>query len=290
VVLGGDGNDQHFGTSAKELAMNHLIRSFGMGFLQKGFYGYESSKTNSLDNKLFRYAFHNRKIMNILYGDAFGFSPGELKALGLKNPAISNYGLPKGTHPSRDFDEFFFQRQYFVDVKQVINEVILFKAGQNAALRDINIAFPYMDKDLAAFLAGLPREFRFAGSYRDLLKGRGKSKVIHRKLFADSMPKELSTKKKQGGFAPLPLFFQSADNLNLVEKVILQSDLMNSGINREWITRFIQRYRQENSGKPNWFWYSQLQAFKLFNLLVLAVWWETVIKGKSVNRLTDLSK
>jgi asparagine synthase (glutamine-hydrolysing) len=290
IVLGGDGNDQHFGTSAKELAMNRLIRSFGMGFLQKSFYRYERKKTDSHDDKLFRYAFHNRKILNILTMDAFGFTQGELNALGLKNADSGNYGLPAGLKPSRDFEEFFFQRQYFVDVKQVINEVILFKAGQNAALRDINIAFPYMDKDLAGFLSGLPRDFRFAGSYGDLLKGHGKSKVIHRKLYASSMPKELSTKKKQGGFAPLPLFFQSANNLDLVEKVILQSGLINSGINMAWITQFIQRYRQENQGKSNWFWYSQLQAFKLFNLLVLAVWWETVINGRSVNRLSELIK
>jgi asparagine synthase (glutamine-hydrolysing) len=290
IVLGGDGNDQHFGTSAKELAMNHLIRSFGMGFLQKAFYRMESKRTSSHDDNLFRYAFHNRKILNILYGDAFGFSPGELKSLGLKNADSRKYGLPTGLKPSRDFDEFFFQRQYYVDVKQVINEVILFKAGQNAALRDINIAFPYMDKDVAAFQSQLPRGYRFAGEYKDLLKGRGKSKVIHRKLFAASMPKELMTKKKQGGFAPLPLFFKSTANLDLTEKVILQSGLINSGINMSWVTEFIQRYRKENQGNPNWFWYSQLQAFKLFNLLVLAVWWETVINGRSVKRLTDLIK
>jgi asparagine synthase (glutamine-hydrolysing) len=270
--------------------MNHLIRSFGMGFLQKAFYRMESKRTSSHDDNLFRYAFHNRKILNILYGDAFGFSPGELKSLGLKNADSRKYGLPTRLKPSRDFDEFFFQRQYYVDVKQVINEVILFKAGQNAALRDINIAFPYMDKDVAAFQSQLPRGYRFAGEYKDLLKGRGKSKVIHRKLFAASMPKELMTKKKQGGFAPLPLFFKSTANLDLTEKVILQSGLINSGINMSWVTEFIQRYRKENQGNPNWFWYSQLQAFKLFNLLVLAVWWETVINGRSVKRLTDLIK
>ncbi len=290
IVLGGDGNDQHHGTSAKELAMNHMIRKYGMDFIQKMYYNYEKKRTTSKDDKIFRYAFHNRKILNILYMDAFGFSQGELKALGLKNAIISNYGLPAGIKPSLDFDEFFFQRQYYVDVRQVIDEVILFKAGQNASLRDIDIAFPYMDKDLAAFLAGMPRAYRFAGAYNELLKGHGKSKIMHRKSYADSMPKELSTKKKQGGFAPLPLFFQSESNLHLAEQVILQSGLCDAGLNREWITRFINGYRQENQGKANWFWYSQLQAFKLFNLLVLAVWWEIVINGKPADRLTELIK
>ena len=201
-----------------------------------------------------------------------------------------SYGVPESVKPSRDYDEFFFQRQYFVDVKHVINEVILYKAGQNAALRGINIAFPYMDYDLAAFIAGLPRNLRFEGEYMDIIKGRGKSKITHRKLYSSAMPDELSKKKKQGGFAPLPLFFQSAANLDLTEKIILQSDLVNSGLNITWITRFIQRYRIENRKTPNWFWYSQLQAFKLFNLLVLAVWWGTVINGSSAKRLNELIK
>jgi len=290
VILGGDGNDQHHGTFAKELAMNHLIRRSGMGFLQKGLYNYTKKQTSYQDDNLFRYGFHNRKILNILYMDAFGFSDGELGAIGLKDVKLSNYGVPDTIKSSRDYDEFFFQRQYFVDVKHVINEVILFKAGQNAALRGINIAFPYMDKDVAGFIAGLPRNLRFEGEYMDIIKGRGKSKITHRKLYSSAMPDELSKKKKQGGFAPLPLFFQSAANLDLAEKVILQSGLADSQLNMIWIKEFIQRYRVESQKTPNWFWYSQLQAFKLFNLLVLAVWWETVINGSSAKRLNDLIK
>ncbi|MBK9359006.1 MAG: asparagine synthetase B family protein [Bacteroidales bacterium] len=290
VILGGDGNDQHHGTFARELALNHFIRKSGINFLQKGFYNFTNSLTEAKDDNLFRYGFHNRKILNILTMDAFGFSKGELKALGLNKPDINRYGAPAGIKPSGDFDEFFFQRQYLVDVKQVINEIILFKAGQNAALRGMNIAFPYMDMELAKFIAGLPRELRFQGSYADLLKGKGKSKVLHKNLYSSSMPDALSMKKKQGGFAPLPLFFQSADNLNLTEKIILQSGLADSGINMSWIAQFIKRYRQENQKASNWFWYSQVQAFKLFNLLVLAVWWESTFNGKSVNKLEELIK
>ncbi|MDO9255323.1 MAG: asparagine synthase-related protein [Bacteroidales bacterium] len=290
VVLGGDGNDQHHGTFAKELAMNHLIRSSGMGFLQKGLYNYTRKQTSYQDDNLFRYGFHNRKILNILYMDAFGFSDGELGAIGLKDVKLSNYGVPDSIKSSGNYDEFFFQRQYYVDVKHVINEVILFKAGQNAALRGLNIAFPYMDNDVASFIAGLPRNLRFEGEYMDIIKGRGKSKITHRKLYSSAMPDELSKKKKQGGFAPLPLFFQSAANLDLAEKVILQSGLANSQLNMNWIKEFIRRYRIESQKTPNWFWYSQLQAFKLFNLLVLAVWWETVLNGSSAKRLSDLIK
>ncbi|MHC1774076.1 MAG: asparagine synthase-related protein [Lentimicrobium sp.] len=289
VILGGDGNDQHHGTFAKELAINHFIRSSGMGILQKAFYKYTNNVTHDRDNNLFRYGFHNRKILNILYMDAFGFSKGELASMGLKNPALSNYGLPAGLKPSKDYDEFYFQRQYLVDVKHVINEIILYKAGQNAAFRGLNIAFPYMDNDLAAFITNLPRELRFEGSYLDILKGQGKSKVLHKKLYSSAMPDELSKKKKQGGFAPLPLFFQSEENLNFVERIVLQSDLGKSGLNMDWIKQFIHRYRVESKNSPNWFWYSQLQAFKMFNLLVLAVWWETVINGKSVNKLDELT-
>ena len=289
IVLGGDGNDQHFGTSAKELAINHVIRNSGARFVQKTINSFEDGKANPKDGREFRYAFQNRKILNILCADEFGFLSGELKSLGLKKPSASRYGLPAGVRQSGNFEEFFFQRQYHVDVRQVIQEVILFKAGQNAALRNINLAFPYMDQDMAGFLATLPRDYRFTGSVKDLIRGRGKSKVIHRLSYSASMPKELSTKKKQGGFAPLPLFFQSQENLDLVERVILNSGMCESGIDKNRVAGFIREYRAENLRPANWFWYTQVKAFRLFNLLILAVWWEIHIKGRKGTKLEEFA-
>jgi asparagine synthase (glutamine-hydrolysing) len=102
------------------------------------------------------------------------------------------------------------------------------------------------------------------------------------------MPPELSGKKKQGGFAPLPIFFKSDANLDLIEKVILQSGITEMGLNSAWIQQYVNRYRKERSDQSNWFWYTQLQAFRMFNLLVLSVWWEMVINGRNVNTLDEL--
>jgi asparagine synthase (glutamine-hydrolysing) len=288
VVLGGDGNDQHHGTSGKELAMHLLASKTGMGLAQKILYQYEQSRTNLSDDKAFRIAFHNRKILNILYNDAFGFGKGELGAMGLKNINVNRYGIPSTVNSARNFNELYYQHNYFVDVKQVINEVILFKAGQNASLRNINIAFPYMDQEISSFLSTLPRKLRFSGTFKEILKGQGKSKFVHKKLYFNDLPKEVSTKKKQGGFAPLTIFFKSGENLDLVSKVILNSGICKSLLNENWVNEFIHRFKASNSSTPYWFWYSQLNAFRLFNLLVLAVWWETMINGKKADQLTEL--
>jgi len=288
VILGGDGNDQHHGTSGKELAMHLLASKTGMSVAQKILYRYERSKTHLNDDKGFRLAFHNRKILNILYNDAFGFGKGELGAMGLKNAQVTHYGIPSDIEKALDFNDLYYQHNYFVDVKQVINEVILFKAGQNAALRDIRIAFPYMDQEISDFLSSLPRKLRFSGSFKEIVKGQGKSKFLHKRLYFNDLPKEVSTKKKQGGFAPLTIFFKSEENLKLTKEVILRSGICNGLVNENWVREFIARFQISNNSDPYWFWYSQLNAFRLFNLLVLAVWWDTTIKGINANYLSEL--
>jgi asparagine synthase (glutamine-hydrolysing) len=288
IMLGGDGNDQHHGTSGKELAMHLFASKSGLSILQKAFYAFDQSRTILKDNKEFRLAFHNRKILNILYNDAFGFGSGELKAMGLADAPAKGYGIQEGLNDSKSFDDLFFQHNYFVDVKQVINEVILFKAGQNAAFRNIPLAFPYMDREISEFLVSLPRELRFSGTPKEVIRGYGKSKFIHKRLYQNDLPKEVSGKKKQGGFAPLTIFFRSDSNIELVRQVILGSGICKNILNETWISGFIDSYKSYNSKKPYWFWYSQLNAFRLFNLLVLAVWWETIMNDKTANQLSDL--
>jgi asparagine synthase (glutamine-hydrolysing) len=288
IMLGGDGNDQHHGTSGKELAMHLMASKTGLGILQKIFFAFDQSKTKLNDNKQFRLAFHNRKILNILYNDAFGFGPGELKAMGLASFSTDGYGIEKGLKDSKTFDGLFSQHNHFVDVKQVINEVILFKAGQNASLRNIVLAFPYMDLEVSEFLATLPRELRFSGTPKEVFRGKGKSKYIHKTLYRNDLPKEVSGKKKQGGFAPLTIFFKSNDNIELVRQVILGSGICKNLLNETWVNGFVDSFKSYNSIKPYWFWYSQVNAFRLFNLLVLAVWWETIMNDKKATQLTDL--
>jgi asparagine synthase (glutamine-hydrolysing) len=289
IILGGDGNDQLHGTAGKELALNYRLKKMGLAPLQNLLSHTLAAKAFDKDNMYFRIKFHNDKIYNILKSDNFGFSPSEAQILlnfnsRMEKPPYLNR-LPKGV---KSFDEFFMVHNYFGDIMQVINEVILFKASKMAALHNNQLTFPYMSTAMYNFLSTVPRELKFRGSLVDLSKGRGVSKYLHKSYLKPKLPTEITNRKKQGGFAPLPIFFQSNENRKLFQSIVAKSSICNELLNADKVRAFLTGYDHLAEQPSYWFWYSQVKAFQYFNLLMLTVWWEMMFEGKEISNLNEL--
>ncbi|MEA3445300.1 MAG: asparagine synthase C-terminal domain-containing protein, partial [Bacteroidota bacterium] len=289
IILGGDGNDQHHGTAGKELALHFNLKKKGLQPIQKLLSSLSGMSIFNKDNKFFRMKFHNEKILNILKSDVFGFSPSQQKAI--LNAGINVYPplylsrLPK-SHSS--FDELYFIHNYFGDIKQVINEVILFKASKMASLFENSLSFPYMSTDMYNFLMTLPRDLKNKGSVDDMAKGRGISKFLHKNYLKPKLPKEITERKKQGGFAPLPIFFKNDEQRKKIADFILSSSICTDFFKQSAIEDFVTGYNNDLQKGAYWFWYSQVKATQYFNLLALAVWWEMMINGKKGDNLFNL--
>jgi asparagine synthase (glutamine-hydrolysing) len=289
IILGGDGNDQLHGTAGKELALNYRLKKMGAAPLQNLLSHILATKAFDKDSVYFRMKFHNDKIYNILKSDNFGFSPFEAQKLlnsklPITKPPYLNK-LPKGV---KSFDEFFMVHNYYGDIMQVINEVILFKASKMAALHNNQLTFPYMSTAMYNFLSTVPRELKFKGSIIDLSKGRGTSKYLHKAYLKPKLPDEITNRKKQGGFAPLPIFFQSNENRKLFQSIVAKSSITNELLNAEKVNTFLTGYDHLAEQPSYWFWYSQVKAFQYFNLIMLTVWWEMMFEGKEISNLNEL--
>ncbi|MCF8371471.1 MAG: asparagine synthetase B family protein [Bacteroidales bacterium] len=289
IILGGDGNDQHHGTSGKELALHFKLKQKGLQPFQKMVSAMSGMPLFNKDNKFFRIKFHNEKILNILKSDVFGFTSSQMKnilAPGIQvgKPLYLNH-LPKSYN---GFDEFYFIHNYFGDIKQVINEVILFKASKMASLYDNALSFPYMSTDLYNFLMTLPRELKCKGTVDEMSKGKGVTKFLHKNYLKPKLPKEITERKKQGGFAPLPIFFRDEANRKQIADFILNSTASNELFNRPAIQEFIEDYNKGLAAGSYWFWYSQVKATQYFNLLSLTVWWEMMMNGKKGENLESI--
>lgn len=286
VILGGDGNDQHFGTGSKELALHYNFSKKGIIHLQKMFSGLNSLKPFNNDNILFRSQFYNDKILHVLKGDSFGFKLHELKKLA-KNPG--KFDIQKHLHniPDnlKDFSELYFAHNYFGDIKQIVNEVILFKASKMASMFQNPLSFPYMNTEIYDFLKTLPRELKSKGSVEDLSKGKAVSKFLHKNYLKPKLPTEITSRKKQGGFAPLPLFFKDNNQREKFVKFILSSDVSKEFLSEKYLQNFFKEYDNSANQPGYWFWYKQVKAFQFFNLAVLAVWWEIFINNKSATEV-----
>jgi asparagine synthase (glutamine-hydrolysing) len=286
VILGGDGNDQHFGTAGKELALNYKFKKKGYSIAQNIFASFGSMGIFDKDNIFFRSQFHNEKILHIQKSDNFGFKAHDLKRL---SKVKHNFGPHKYLEPVpktfTSFDEFYFTHNYFGDIKQVINEVILFKASKMSSMFGNNLSFPYMNTEIYDFLKTLPREFKCKGSLDDLSKGKGISKFLHKNYLKPKLPTEITDRKKQGGFAPLPIFFKDNKQRKKLEQFVLESDAAKQLFSEKYLRKFFSAYDSTVETGGYWFWYKQVKAFQFFNLIVICLWWEIFINDKSKEEL-----
>ena len=153
------------------------------------------------------------------------------------------------------------------------------------------ISFPYMSTELYDFLKQLPTELKFRGTLDELAAGKGKSKYLHKQYLHAKLPEEITNRKKQGGFAPLPIFLKNNHQRKLIFDFIKNSGAVKVLFDQAKIDTLLLKYDKLSTQNGYWFWYQQVQANKIINLLTLSVWWEMVINKKSdAQSIADLVK
>lgn len=281
VILGGDGSDQYFGTSGREVALRYLAARAGLCPLLSGASSLLSSELFDTGGKLSRVRFHLDKILHVLEVDSFGFSDSALRAL-LRNPQDFAPALPPRAD-TRSFARLYTQHALESDLSVVIHRVILFKASRMARMFGNNLVFPFMDLELFRFLRELPVGLKCkGGSVLDIARGRCVSKYLLKHCYKPLLPEAVTSKKKQGGFAPMPLFFSDGARRARLREFILSSGILDSYLRRDAVGKFLADYDRDLHRAGSWFWYRQNKALRYFSLLSLAVWWEEFVEGKEV--------
>ena len=141
-----------------------------------------------------------------------------------------------------------------------------------------NLVFPFMDMELFRFLQELPVSLKCKGdSVLDIARGRSVSKYLLKYHYKPLLPEAITSKKKQGGFAPMPLFFRDKARRARFKEFILSSGIMGDYLRRDAVEKFLADYEQVADQAGGWFWYRQNKALQYFNLLTLVVWWEEFV-------------
>lgn len=272
IILGGDGNDQVYGTGMHHLSLHHLSKKYGIKHLQTLLSALISGTNHS---KLSKIDFHNSKIRNVDSQSSFGFNEKELKKL-LKNKGdkLNTNFIKINDLKIKSFEDLFKSHTYYKDFMHDGCSLIIYKAANMARLFDQNLSFPYMDKDSIDFVFSLPREMRIPGTVKEMAKGNSPSKYLHKKYLKPKIPREITERKKQGGFAPLPKFFKDEKRRRMIYEIIRNSPLSEEIFDKDQLEAFFRQYEIICNTKDAWFWHQQSMAFKLFNLLTLTVWWQ----------------
>lgn len=279
VILGGDGSDQYFGTACRELALRYIATRCGIIPLMKigktllGMVGASDS------HSLFKPYFRLQSICNAMDGDLFGFTR---HATRLLMPHCHAKYRTAVKPDNSSWNALYMQHRKAIDIEKTINQVILFKASRLADMMGNNMAFPFTDLRLQLLLDKLPMQWLcHATSVKDVARGRFTAKYLLKACYRPLLPTEITAKKKQGGFAPMPIFFADDTRRRRLADFILSSSCCGELLNRRHAEAFLRRY-DTTSGSNSWFWFRQNQAIKFFNLLTLAIWWEEFIKNKEV--------
>lgn len=285
VILGGDGSDQYFGTSGREIALHYLLSKYRLAPLARMAYGVLSRPAFDEKDRFYRLRFHLDKILHILQGDLFGFPRFRLNKMVRHPDMLAGETLVRPQTAS--FERLYTQHIYVTDIEKVINQVILFKASAMAALFGNTMAFPYMDLELYRFLQTVPVGCKcYGASAKAIAKGEGISKYLLKQHYRPLLPEPITSKKKQGGFAPMPLFFRDPQRRSRIADYILESAVCRHYLRREEVQAFLGRYDGQARQEGRWFWYRQNRAIQYFNLFTLALWWERFIEGERGNRYT----
>jgi len=284
VVMGGDGNDQLFGTASQQIALHFLGKKYGFQLVQKLAQSLTHLSFFQQDNALFRFRFHNRAILDVLDRENFGFSEqhvGQLLNLKMKEDAN---GWRKYHN---NFDELYNLRNFYIDIRTIANEAILYKAARMSELHGVPLTFPYMDLDIYRFLTRLPRQLKTKGSLKDLMKGHGVSKFLLKKTVKAKLPVEVSSRKKQGGFAPLGVMFADNALRHKIFQYIRESEASRALFNLKFVNSFFEAFDGSSDKVSYWFWFDQIRGNQLLNLLLLTLWWDIFIERDFRKQFSD---
>lgn len=286
VVLGGDGSDQLFTAALKEVAFKYKFKRNNLAPVQNLFSAVSKNSFFEKDNVFFRARFHNDKILGILRPDQFGFQKYQVKQLlGIKS-VVEHPVLAEIPEKYQTFDDLFNLRNFFVDIKQNSTEVIINKASRISQMYNVNLAFTYIDNDVFDFVRKLPRNLKVKGNIDEIAKGKGVSKYLLKALIKPKLPTEVTSRKKQGGFSPLEMFFSDSNKRQKIYAYMLNSDIASGFFNKSFLKKFFDAYESSVAGNY-WFWYKQTMANRMINLLVMALWWDIFIMKKEGKTLGD---
>ncbi|MCF8332347.1 MAG: hypothetical protein K9H84_07845 [Bacteroidales bacterium] len=276
VILGGDGNDQFFGTRSREMAIKYYMQKSGLQLFQKAF-----RKTLMNSPKLFRYGYHNNAILNALETDEFGFTREQIKKLFSNTPIPHQKKIRSSWFDS--YNQLYFNRNYNTDILKSAAQIIVHKANMTTHASKLNVVFPYSDPTVFDFVNSLPRKFKVNGTTLDILRNKTQSKHLFKEYLKPVLPDEIVNKKKQGGFAPLEIFLDNPQYrkriYQFVVKILENVDFIDS-IELKNMFRDIE---SDLYKKDQWFWFIQTRHSQIMYLFVLAIWWQQFINNNKAS-------
>lgn len=214
------------------------------------------------------------RILNIYSIGRNGFTKKQINALLKTNFVAKSYkyqsSLPININ---NFNDAYLSHNYFVDIKQSINEIEIFQMKSIARKFNLKTTYPLLDNEI----------------YNLFKQIEPISKNNEVKELLMNTKNETDIKKKYAFY----LHINQANYLydsNLRKKLynyILNSDACEYMFNKKNIDSFFNNLEKEIISKTRTYKVLYDQSFQFFNLLIISLWWDIIINNKKGDSLQD---
>lgn len=131
-------------------------------------------------------------------------------------------------------------RLLYMDMKLTITDNDLRKVSQMAEAADVQVRYPYLDRDLVDFTAGIPSGLKVK---------YGKNRYIFKKAMEGFLPDEIINKPKHGMGLPISNWFRSEKILKefLLDNLFYGSPLIGEYIRKSFMDHIYDAFKKDDT-------------------------------------------
>ena len=193
-------------------------------------------------------------------------------------PGPSTFNLsPNTDHLS--FADFYLQTQINQDLKHYVNENVMVKSGRMADMLGLTLRESYLDTEVTDFLTSLNFPMKRSGGLFDHLRGKIKTKYLHRKTMEGLLPPEIINKPKQGGFVPVMIFLKNPQMRKHMYRHLLHSEIMKEYFRMDYLKKLFESYEHMQGRKIYWHNFYNAKANRILFLLTFDIWHQFYINN-----------
>jgi asparagine synthase (glutamine-hydrolysing) len=314
VLIGGEGADQLFGTGGfaggRPAALHYLLKKYhllALGTIAskifRGPYFYDRDNLafkfrmlwdRAIDlNNWYFYGYDQHELLKLyrdpksaiiprIFADSDSLYPSpQPSAL---SPQSSNIDVDTQSSDTQSFSfaDFYLETQINQDLKHYVNENVMVKSGRMADMLDLTLRETYLDTEVTDFLVSLDYSLKRSGDLFDHLRGKIKTKFLHRKTIEGLLPPEIMTKPKQGGFVPVMIFLKNPELRKNLYHHLLNSEIIKEYFRIDYLKNLFENYERIQGKEIYWHNFYNSKANRILFLLTFDIWHHFYIKNNSL--------
>lgn len=272
-----------FGTNASNINKYFKLKRLKLLFLYKVIFKLLNLSLFNKNTRILPLRILIKRIIKLYSIERGGFSKKELEKL-IHNGSkkwVNNYRKSLPIKPL-NFEEAYNVHNYFIDIRQCLNEIEIFQFEKICEHYNIDVSFPFLGNEIYDFIKTISLNEKAGGTVNN-------NKPYHNssKNFINNLLK--NTNYQSDYFLNINQASYLYD-INLRKKLynyILNADATNQLLNKKMIVSFTEKIEKEMiSNKINNKSLMSL-SFQFFNLLILNLWWDIFINNKKGKSLKD---